>query len=198
MKNHKFIAAFGLSLTLSVGIAAEQGGGVIRREEPPAPSRDIERSAVNFSARLGSGGTKVIGTVIDVRQVPVAGVRLQLRNLDTGNVESEADSDGEGGYEFEVEESGTYVVEMVMVDGYIVALSNAGSLARFETLQTVVQLPGRWDFASRMMVMENSVANFFGMSAETTMTATTIQIAVDQNVPPANAGAPASPTTTPS
>ena len=29
-----------------------------------------------------------------------------------------------------------------MVDGYVLALSNAGSLARYETLQTVVQLPG--------------------------------------------------------
>ena len=34
---------------------------------------------------------------------------------------------------------------MVMVDGYVVALSNAGTIARYETLQTVVQLPGRWD-----------------------------------------------------
>ena len=35
-----------------------------------------------------------------------------------------------------------------MVDGYVIALSNAGSLARYETLRTLVQLPGRWDIAA--------------------------------------------------
>jgi hypothetical protein len=37
----------------------------------------------------------------------------------------------------------------VMADGYVVGLSNAGSLARFETLQTVIQLPGRWSGRGR-------------------------------------------------
>lgn len=96
-------------------------------------------------------------------------------------------------YEFTLEESGTYVVEMLMVDGYVVALSNAGSVARSETLQTVVQLPGRWDFGTRTMAPQQDMSNFFGMSAETTMTASTIQIAVAQDIAPADAGTPVSP-----
>ena len=36
-------------------------------------------------------------------------------------------------------------------------------------------------------------ASFVGMSAETTMTATTIQIAVDANIKPADSGQPVSP-----
>ena len=54
-----------------------------------------------------------------------------------------------GEYEFLLDDPGTYVVEMSMVDGYVLALSNAGSLARYETLHTVVQLPGRWDAGLR-------------------------------------------------
>ncbi len=103
------------------------------------------------------------------------------------------DSNELGEYEFAIEESGTYVVEMVMADGYIVGLSNAGSLARFETLQTVVQLPGRWDSASRTMTVPQNMTGFFGMSAETTMTATTIRIAVENEVRPANRGISVSP-----
>lgn len=196
MRNHKLISGSSLILAFCVSVAAEQGG-VVRREDPPPPSREIERSAVNFAAQWRPDGvsrdTRVIGSVIDIRQVPVPNARVQLRNLDTGAVEQEIESNAEGEYQFAVDESGTYVVEMVMVDGYIVALSNAGSLARFETLQTVVQLPGRWDFATRAMVMEQTMANFFGMSAETTMTATTIQIAVAQDIKPADPGTPVSP-----
>jgi len=134
-----------------------------------------------------------VGSVIDIRQIPVAGVTIQLRNLDTGNVDQKVDSNELGEYEFAVDESGTYIVEMVMADGYIVGISNAGSLARFETLQTVVQLPGRWDAATRVVVMQQNMTAFVGMSAETTMTATSIQIAVDHNVRPANPGISVSP-----
>ncbi len=197
MRHQQLIANLGLILALGVSAAAEQGGGIIRREEPPPSSREIEQSAVRFAGSWRpngmSGDTKVIGTVIDIRQVPVSAVRVQLRNLDTGTVEQEVDSNEQGEYEFAVENSGTYIVEMVMVDGYIVALSNAGSLARFETLQTVVQLPGRWDISTRTVVVAQEMTRFFGMSAETTMTATTIQIAVDQDVRPADPGTPVSP-----
>lgn len=191
MRNHGVVTILGLIFVAGVSVAA--GQGVIRREDPPAPSREIERSAVNYAGRLSGGATRVIGTVIDIRQVPVANAKVQLRNLDTGEVEQEQDSNEMGEYEFSLEDSGTYIVEMVMVDGYVVALSNAGSLARSETLQTVVQLPGRWDFDRRMLVAQSDFATFLGMSAETTMTAATIDIAVDQNVAPADSGAPVSP-----
>lgn len=195
MRNHQLIAAIGLILALTIGAAAEQG--VVRREAPPQSGREIERSAVSFAEswrpRGTTSATRVIGTVIDIRQVPVAKATVQLRNLDTGNVEQVSESDGDGEYLFEVEQSGTYVVEMTLVDGYVVALSNAGSLARFETLQTVVQLPGRWDVVSRNVIMSQNVANFFGMSASTSMTAATIELAVDSNIPPADPGIPVSP-----
>jgi hypothetical protein len=199
MRNRQFILGLGMTVALSASVIAQQGGGALRRDIPPQPSGDIERSAINFaggwsSTNFASAVTRVIGSVIDLRNVPVANARLQLRNLGTGLIVQQGESDGEGEYEFVLEESGTYVVEMIMVDGYVVALSNAGSLGRFETLQTVVQLPGRWDAASRQMVMPTNVTRFFGMSAETSMTAATVTIAIDQNVGVAESGEPVSPT----
>jgi hypothetical protein len=196
LRNRQFIASAAMLLTLTVTAAAQQGA-VIRREEAPAQGREVERSAVNFSGPWrppgSSGATRVVGTVIDIRQIPVPNARVQLRNLDTGNVEQTVDSSDNGDYAFEVEGSGTYIVEMVMVDGYVVALSNAGSLARYETLNTVVQLPGRWDFASRNMVLPQSMTSYFGMSANTTITAQTLQIAIEQDVKPTAPGISASP-----
>lgn len=192
MRHQRLLANLGVILALGVGAASAEQGGNIRREDPPAPSREMERSAVNYAGRLGgTGPTRVIGSVIDVRQVPVGNVRVQLRNLDTGNVEMEVDSNELGEYEFTLEEPGSYIVEMVLVDGYIVGISNAGSIAQSETLNTVVQLPGRWDFGRQVMVDELSF--FLGMSAETTLTAATLQIAAEQDIQPANAGTPASP-----
>jgi hypothetical protein len=72
-------------------------------------------------------------------------------------------------------------------------LSNAGSLARFETLQTVVQLPGRWEGVGRGMVMPTNVTHFIGMSAATTMTAETVAIALKQSIQPVDSGEPVSP-----
>lgn len=146
-------------------------------------------------AGLG-GDTRIIGTVIDIRQVPVAFAKIQLRSLVTGTVQQEGESNADGNYEFAVGDPGTYVVEVVMVDGYVIALSNAGSLARYETLRTLVQLPGRWDAQMRTMVMPQSNSAFLGMSAQNSMTAATLLLAVDANIAPINPGEAVSATTT--
>jgi hypothetical protein len=191
---NQLIIALGLTLALGNGINAGQSG-VIRREEPPRQGPDIERSTVNFAEawrpRGTAGLTRVVGTVIDNRQVPVPDATVQLRNLDSGQIEQSTKSETDGSYVFELDEPGTFVVEMVLVDGYVVALSNAGALSRFETLQTVVRLPGRWDVATRHMIISQDVSSFFGMSAEKTMTAGTMQLAGD--VPSTDPGIPVSP-----
>ena len=156
---------------------------------PPPGVRFLER----YRPANAKGDTKIIGTVIDIRQVPVKGARVQLRDLATGLVEQEGTSNENGEYEFNVLNPSTYVVEMVMVDGYVVALSNAGSLGRFETLNTVVQLPGRWDLPSQRVVFDQTMSSYLGVSAQTTMTATTLAIAVEQNIAPRASGEPVSP-----
>ena len=139
-----------------------------------------------------TGETRIVGHVIDIRQVPVPYARVQLRNLMNGTVLQESASDANGEYQFTVDEPGTYLVEMLLVDDKVLALSNAGTLARFETLQTVVQLPGRWE-GTRGMVMPQQMLAFFGMSAATTMTARTVEIALEQSIQPVDAGEPVSP-----
>jgi len=149
------------------------------------------RLAESWRPSNTKGDTKIIGQVVDIRQLPVAYAKVQLRNLINGTIQQESSSDGNGEYQFTIDDPGTYVVEVVQLDGYIVALSNAGTLSRFETLQTVVQLPGRWE--SNRMVIPQSVSNFFGMSAATTMTAQTVQIALAQRIQPVDSGEPVSP-----
>jgi hypothetical protein len=140
-----------------------------------------------------TGVTRIVGTVVDVRHVPVPYARVQLRNLTSSHIEQQATSNSNGEYEFTVLNPSTYVVEMVLVDGYIVALSNAGSVDRYETLQTMVQLPGRWDGANSRVVPIQNMANYFGMSSQATMTAATLQLAVDLNISAADPGEPVSP-----
>ena len=178
----------GFVLITGAGLTAQRTS--VRLVQPPPPGvRFVEAwRPVNTT-----GDTRIVGTIVDMRQVPVAYARVQLRNLLTGAVQQKRQADGDGQYEFVVEEPGTYVVEMIMVDGYVVALSNAGALARYETLQTLIQLPGRWDASLGTMQFPQNPTTFLGMSAATTMTAATMTIAVDENVTPVDAGEPVSP-----
>jgi hypothetical protein len=185
MRTKNWLAGSALILALGGGVAAQQGGLV-----PPSPTLTFSEV---WRPSTVTGLTQVIGIVIDIRQVPVANAKVQLRNLNTGQVEQQADANEKGEYQFAVVEPGTYVVEMVLIGGYVVALSNAGSVARYETLQTVVRLPGRWDILANNVVMMQKMTDFVGMSSATTMTAATLTLAVDQNIAPVDAGEPVSP-----
>lgn len=175
-------------------------GSVVTAQQliPPDPSLVPPDSSLKFvqvwrPTTTVTGQTQIIGVVIDIRQIPVAHAKVRLRNLNTGRVEQDAETNDKGEYAFQILEPGTFVVEMVLTDGRIIALSNAGALARYETLQTVVQLPGRWDIASNTMEFTTNVSNFVGMSSALTMTAATLTLAVEQNVTPLDAGEPVSP-----
>lgn len=192
---HHKIAVAAMLLALTVTAHGQQGGAILSREVGPVQEREVERSSVNFSAPWrpsgGAGATRVVGTVIDIRMLAVPNATLQLRNLDTGAVEEVIKSSEDGEYAFDIEEPGVYIVEMVLIDGLTVAVSNAGSVARYETLNTVVQLPGRWEMGR--VVMTQTPTSYFGMSAQTTMTAQTLQLAVENEIKPANPGRPVSP-----
>ena len=136
-----------------------------------------------------SGLTRVVGTVIDIRQVPVTKAKVRLRNLDDSTVLAETETDDSGAYLFDVDVPSTYVVEMVMTDGYVVAVSNAGSLARFDTLNTVIQLPGRWDARTQVVIADTSLLDV--MRSQNITTAATL--AMSSNIAIANAGEPVSP-----
>ena len=187
MSTQKTFVIGAILVATAAGLDA-QGTALLAR---PRPTVNLAESW-----RPVSGGvTRVIGQVIDIRLMPVAHSRVQLRNLTNGTVPQQGSTDANGEYQFSVDDPGTYIVEMLMVDGYVVALSNAGTIARFETLQTLVRLPGRWEGLSRGMVMPHNVANFVGMSAATTMTAQTVAIAMEQSIQPVDSGEPVSPFT---
>jgi hypothetical protein len=187
-------AAIGIGLVIALGVAvsAEQRG-TVTLNRPPATGRS---NALKFSAPWtpeGGGSTRIIGTVIDIKQTPVAKVKVRLRNISTGEIMAETESDGNGEYAFPELEPGLYVVEMFIDNRYVVALSNTGTVARFETLQTVVQLPGRWDLGSQSVIAENAPTTFMGMSAATTFTAATLVTAVTQEIPTTDQGVLTSP-----
>lgn len=180
-------AIVAISLVAGVTLAAQSVS--VRRVQPTAPGARL----VEPWHPGGDRTTRIIGNVIDIRQVPVSYARVQLRNLNTAQIDDVKQADADGNYEFLIEIPGTYVVEMASLDGYVLALSNAGSLARYETLRTVVQLPGRWDFSRGAMFMTQNMSSFFGMSAANSMTATTLSLAAEQSLSTIEAGEPVSP-----
>jgi hypothetical protein len=188
------LAAIGVGLVIALGVvvSAEQRG-TVTLGRPPATGLS---NALKFSApwRPANGAsTRIIGTVIDIKQVPIANVKVRLRNITTGEIMAETESDANGEYAFPELDPGLYVVEMFIDNRYIVALSNTGTVARFETLQTVIQLPGRWDLGSQSVMAVNDPALFMGMSAATTFTAATLVTAVTQEIPTSDQGVQTSP-----
>lgn len=154
-------------------------------------------SSVSFSQPWvppgASGNTRITGTVIDIRQLPVSNVKVQLRNLESGLVVASTETGETGEYLFEIDVPSSYIVEMVRVDGYVIALSNAGSVARFETLQTVIHLPGRWDSVRQSVMSTQRSIGFLGMRSETAMTIKTLMMAGTRDISPVDAGEPISP-----
>jgi hypothetical protein len=180
MRKHFAALVCGAVIATGAGVLAQ--GGSIRLVPPPAQGL---RFTEPWRAIAG-GETKIIGYVVDARRLPVAHVKVQLRSLLSGNVEQVAESDDNGEHQFLVDNPGTYVIEMMVADGSVLAVSNAGSLRRYETLHAFVQLPGRWDYATRSVVPVVNASTFFGMGSLDTMTASTLTMAVDGEIGPAD------------
>jgi Carboxypeptidase regulatory-like domain len=192
MRYARIAIGVGLVLALGAGAGAEQGGTVTLELPPLSGVSQALRFAAPWQPE-GGGSTMIVGTVIDSRQMVVARVKVRLRNITTGEVIAETESNDDGEYSFTDVEPGLYVVEMLFGDRYVVALSNAGSVARFETLQTVIQLPGRWDSLTQTIEAQPAVSSFMGMSAATTLTAATLVTAVTEQIPTSDQGVEASP-----
>ena len=179
-----------LIATLGISVTAEQ-----RREVQLV--RPSASPAVRFSAPFRPNGsnstTRVVGAVFDILHAPVPYAKVQLRNLGNGVVLGSLDTNELGEYTFDVAEPGTYVVEMLAPENYIIALSNAGLLARYETLRTEIRLPGRWDANARSVTMPVSATAFFGMSSSNSMASSTLNLAANSNVGPIDPGEPVSP-----
>jgi hypothetical protein len=185
---NRTIVAICILVVAAGALGSAQRGTV--RYAPPQP-RSIR--LIESYRPAGYTEMKVAGTILDLRRAPVPRARIQLRDLSNGLVVQEGLSDDAGDYHFTVTVAGTYVVEMVDDVGKVIGLSSAGPLGQFQTMAAMIQLPGRWDLERKAVIVPQSNMRFIGMSANNTMTATTIQFAADQNVPPADPGEPVSP-----
>jgi len=114
MSTLKNFVVFAILVATVAGLDAQGRATLVR------PPRQGVFLAEPFRPAL-SGDTKIIGQVIDIRQVPVAHAMLQVRNLVNGSVQKGSESDANGEYEFLIDDPGTYVVEMVLVDGHVLA-----------------------------------------------------------------------------
>lgn len=175
-------------LTLTVGIAAQQSGGVRFVPPSPAPLRFTETWRPD-----GSTSTMVVGSVVDSNQVPVGNLRVQLRNILSGKVLFESVGDSLGRFAFSDLEPGSYVVEVVLANQRVLAVSSAATVAHYQVFDTIVQLPGRWDYRTNSVVDSVRPWQFFGLASNNSMTASTLSMAAGYQVSPVDAGEPVSP-----
>ena len=188
MSTRKTIAVIGLVIATGTTLGGQVG--TISRVDGTKPAL---RFAEPLPSSLAARETMIVGLVIDVSQVPVPGAMVRLRDILSGDVVQESQANDNGEYRFLVAEPGTYVVEMVLPNGHVAALSNAATLEREQTLETVVQLPGRWNRVDRTVGAPYRAMDMFGAAGARTLTADTIIIAVQQNISALDAGEPVSP-----
>jgi len=83
--------------------------------------------AVAASAAPQSSG-KIAGTVRDAQGQTLPGAKLQLRNVDSGQVVARTRAAGDAAYEFNAVPPGNYIVEIVDDSDRVIGLSAAAAL----------------------------------------------------------------------
>jgi len=87
--------------------------------------------ALGLSVAAGAGqpAGKISGTVRDAQGQILPNVKLQLRNVDSGQLVATTRAGADGTYEFNGINPGNYIVEIVDDDGRVIGLSPATALA---------------------------------------------------------------------
>ena len=101
------------------------------------PARTAARTGATAVAK---GGTSILGVAWNVDNSPIAGARLQLRNLVSGKVDATAVANSTGQFTFAQIEGGRYVVELLAANGKIVTVGHAFVIAPGETVATFVRM----------------------------------------------------------
>ncbi|MDP1569773.1 MAG: carboxypeptidase-like regulatory domain-containing protein [Vicinamibacterales bacterium] len=125
-----------VALVLAVPGMAQQGT-FVRTERLGLPA--VEEGVGAFGASTNA----IIGTARGADRSPIPEAQLQLRDLRGGQVVERATADAEGRFAFRSLEPGTYIIEMTLIDGSVVALSEAVTIGSGEIIQTLVQLASR-------------------------------------------------------
>jgi hypothetical protein len=81
------------------------------------------------AAYAGQGTGSVAGTAANAQGAALSGVRVQLRNVDTGQLAGTGQSGANGSFSFTGLNAGNYVVELVDASGKIIGTSASMSVA---------------------------------------------------------------------
>jgi hypothetical protein len=84
---------------------------------------------VTVAAEAGQAAGSIAGTARDAQGQPLASAKLQLRNIDTGQVVATTRAGADAAYQFAGIVPGNYVVEIVDDSGKVLGLSVASSMA---------------------------------------------------------------------
>ncbi len=149
----RWMAAATLVAVCTVAAPMPAEGG-----RPDVPSRvGVSRGA--------SSRTSVLGVAWTVDNAPIAGARVQLRNLVSGKLESKAVANTAGQFTFSGFEGGTYLVELTNENERILTVGHPFTIAQGETVATFVRLGARVPWSS----------TFFGNAARAVATAAASQ-----------------------
>jgi hypothetical protein len=135
-----------------------------KRSDPP------NRASVRSITTSGSArSTTVMGAAWNVDNRPIPAARVQLRNVVTGKLAGTAVADDAGRFSFTGIEGGTYVVELVGLNGKILTVGHAFAIAAGETVATFVRLAAQapWyaGFFSNAAAAAASTAASYGITA---------------------------------
>lgn len=119
-------------------LAATAGAQTFVRSTPRVPPPGTE-GAVTYPPATNA----LIGTARDAGDDLLPDMQVQLRNLRSGTVNQAMKTNAEGAFAFRSIEPGTYVVELVLADGAVAAISEATTVGSGEVVQTLVRLTTR-------------------------------------------------------
>ncbi len=144
------------------------------------PTKPAGRAVVSA---VSKGETSIRGVVWSVKNTPVPGAQVQLRNLVTGKVDAASVADQTGQFSFNQIDGGRYVIELIGTNGKIMTVGNAFVVAPGESVATFVRMGTKVPWFS----------GFFG-NAATAVTAGAASLGITAIAPvqlPESSGTPA-------
>ena len=91
----------------------------------------------------GPAATAIVGSAWNVDNSPLAGARVQLRDIVSGKVRGAAIADESGRFTFTNIEGGSYAVELLGANGKVLTVGHAFVVAPGETVATFVRLANK-------------------------------------------------------
>src|SRR5436190_8234931 len=106
MSTQKHFVVLAILVLAAAALDAQGTATLVRQRQSVSFAEPLRRANTEASSE-----TRIIGQVIDIRQIPVAHVQLRLRNLLDGTVGQRAESNENGEHAYLIDEHGTYVDE---------------------------------------------------------------------------------------